>query len=360
MSDRVVVLVGTKKGLFLLDREGSRDSWSLRGPFCEAWPINHAVADPGTGTIYAGGGNEWFGPAVWQSGDLGASWTQSSTGLAYAEGQDPVKAVWCLALAEEALYAGVEPAGLFRSDDQGQSWHHVAGLRDHPSRPEWQPGGGGLILHAILIHPRDRQQVWVGISAGGVFHTADGGATWTARNKGTRNDYLPEDQRYPDYGQCVHTVVMAAGLPERLYQQNHCGMYRSDDGGRSWQSIEAGLPSSFGFSAVAHPRDPQTVYLFPLNGDSAGRFAPGGMAAVWRSTDGGGHWSDLRSGLPQENAFLTVLRQAMATDGRDPAGLYFGTTSGTLFASADEGEHWSCIAQHLPTITSVEAIVLEG
>ena len=330
MAKSLHLLIGTKKGAFILDGDPARETWSLRGPFCEAWPINHVIADPASGAIYGAGGNEWFGPAVWKSEDLGASWSHSSEGLAYAEGETPIKAAWSLAPDGDGLYAGVEPAGLFRSEDAGRSWRQVAGLRAHPSRPEWQPGGGGLILHHVLPHPEDPRQIWVAISTGGVFHSADGGETWEPRNKGTR-----------------------------LYQQNHCGMYRSDDGGRSWDSIEAGLPSTFGFPAVAHPRDPETLYLVPLNGDAQGRFMPEGRTAVWRSRDGGASWQDLRAGLPQENAFLGVLRQALATDPLEPAGIYFGTTSGALFASADEGESWTCIAQHLPAISSVETLLAE-
>ena len=360
MAKRVLVLLGTKKGAFILESDLERRSWSLRGPYCETWPMNHVIADPETGTIYGGGGNEWFGPAIWKSRDLGATWTHSSQGLAYEAGEQPIKTVWSLAPGRGRLYAGVEPAGLFVSDDAGQSWRHVAGLRDHPSRPDWQPGGGGLILHSLVLHPEDEKQIWVGISAGGVFHTADGGETWEARNRGTRADFLPEGQNYPDHGQCVHCLVMAPGMPNRFYQQNHCGMYRSDDGGRHWESIEAGLPSSFGFPAAVHPRDPDTLYLVPLNGDIAGRYVPDAKAAVWRTRDGGRTWGDQRQGLPQENAFFGVLRQALATDSVEPAGVYFGTGSGTLYASADEGNNWTCIAQHLPSISSVETLVVEA
>ncbi len=355
---QVLLLPGTKKGPFLLESDAERRAWRLRGPCCETWPMNHVIADRSTGVIYGAGGNEWFGPAVWKSTDLGATWTHSSQGLAYAAGEQPIKSVWSLAAGRGRLYAGVEPAGLFVSDDGGLSWEHVAGLRDHPSRPGWQPGGGGLILHSLVLHPQDDKQIWVGISAAGVFHTADGGDTWEARNRGTRCDYLPEGQKYPDVGQCVHNVVMAAGMPERLYQQNHCGMYRSDDGGRTWQSIEAGLPSSFGFPAAVHPRDPQTLYLVPLNGDTAGRFVPEGKAAVWKTADGGKTWNGKRAGLPQGNAFFGVLRQALATDGMEPAGVYFGTGTGSLYASTDEGESRTSIAQHLQAISSVDTLVI--
>jgi len=358
MAQRLLILVGTKKGAFIFESDGARRSWALRGPYCEAWPINHVAADPATGTIYAGGGNEWFGPAVWKSADLGASWTHSSEGLKYAEGEDPIKSVWSVAAGPDALYAGVQPAGLFRSEDQGQSWRHVAGLRDHPSRPHWMPGGGGLILHSLVPHPRDKRQIWVGISSAGVFYSADGGESWETRNRGTRNDYMPD--KYPEFGQCVHCLVMAPGTPHRLYQQNHCGMYRSEDGGRNWESIEAGLPSSFGFPAAAHPRDPATLFLLPLNGDTAGRYVPDAKAAVWRTRDRGDHWMALREGLPQRYAFFGVLRQAMATDRLAPAGVYFGTSSGELYASADEGESWSRIAEHLPMISSVETLLVDA
>jgi photosystem II stability/assembly factor-like uncharacterized protein len=360
MSKKVCILLGTKKGAFVLESAFDRQSWRLRGPYCETWPMNHVIADPATGTIYAGGGNEWFGPAVWKSTDLGASWTHSSEGLAYGPGEQPIKAVWSLARRNGSLYAGVEPAGLFVSEDEGRTWTHLSGLREHPSRPDWNPGGGGLILHSLVLHPRDDNQIWVGISAAGVFHTADGGATWEARNRGTRADFLPEGQNYPEHGQSVLCLVMAPGMPNRLYQQNHCGMYRSDDGGRNWISVEAGLPSSFGFPAAVHPRDPNTLFLVPLNGDTAGRFVPDARAAVWRTRDGGRTWSDQREGLPQENAFFGVLRQALATDSLDPAGVYFGTGSGSLYVSADEGDSWACIAQHLPVISSVETLVIEA
>jgi photosystem II stability/assembly factor-like uncharacterized protein len=359
LASKVLILVGTTKGAFVLEGDAGRRSWSQRGPFCDAWPLNHVVADPASGTIYAGGGNEWFGHDVWKSTDLGKSWTKSGEGLAYEDETEPLKAVWSLAASNGNLYAGVKPAGLFVSGDRGRSWRHIEGLQKHPTRPEWRGGGAGLILHSIVVDPDDHDAMWVGMSAVGVFHSGDGGATWEPRNSGTRADFMPEGQRYPVFGQCVHCLVRAP-QSARLYQQNHCGMYRSDDGGLTWESIEAGLPSSFGFPAAVHPRDPEALFLLPLNGDTSGRFPPDGKAAVWRTRDGGKSWQALRNGLPQENAYFAVLRQAMATDRLDPAGVYFGTNTGSLFASADEGENWTMIAQHLPTVLSVETLVVDS
>ncbi|HLI21990.1 MAG TPA: sialidase family protein [Stellaceae bacterium] len=356
---KTLILVGTRKGAFILESDQRRGDWRLRGPYCEHWPINHVVGDAAAGTIYGAGGNEWFGPAVWRSDDLGKSWTHSSAGLKYGEGEEPIKSVWSLAPSAHGLYAGVQPAGLFLSGADGAHWRQVEGLRDHPTRPQWNPGGAGLILHSLVPHPRDPRQIWVGISAAGVFYTGDGGETWEPRNRGTRADFNPEGQRYPEFGQCVHCLVMAPGEANTLYQQNHCGMYRSDDGGKSWQSIETGLPSSFGFPAAVHPRDPATLFLLPLNGDTAGRYVPDAKAAVWRTRDGGKNWQALRRGLPQENAYFCVLRRAMATDRHDPAGVYFGTNGGTLYASNDEGESWRCLAPHLPPILSVETLVVD-
>jgi len=361
MTEKVVLLVGTKKGLFIAESDATRQSWALRGPYCEHWPINHAVMDPKTGTIYAGGGSEWFGPAVWKSTDLGQTWTHSSQGLTYGEGKEPIGAVWSLETSlDGSLYAGVIPAGLFKSTDGGETWAHVVGLQQHPSRPEWNPGGAGLTLHHIIVDPDNPKRIWVAISSAGVFYSEDGGETWEPRNKGVRADYMPEDQRYPEFGQCAHSIAKAPGVPDRLYQQNHCGMYRSDDAGKTWVSIEEGLPSTFGFPSATHPTDPDTVFLLPLNGDIKGRYMPDAATAVYRSRDGGRTWTDLRNGLPQKNAYFGVLRQAMSTDTLDRAGVYFGTSGGALFASPDEGENWAAIAEHLPAILSVETGVLRG
>jgi photosystem II stability/assembly factor-like uncharacterized protein len=362
MQRRLLVLIGTRKGAFILEgdpaRRESPDAWTLRGPFCDGWPVNHVALDPATGTVYAAASNPWFGPAVWRSEDLGATWTHSSAGLEFPDGS-AVAGLWHITPADGVLHLGVEPAALFRSTDRGASWSLVRGLWDHPSRPTWVGGAGGLILHTILVHPDDPRRLFVAISSAGVFATEDDGATWEPRNRGVRADYMPEDQRYPEIGQCVHKVAFAAGRPDRLYQQNHCGQYRSDDAGRSWVSLEAGLPSEFGFGVLAHPRDPETAYVIPLSSPERGRSMPDARMAVWRTRDAGATWSDLRSGLPQEGAHLGVLREGMAGDELEPFGIYVGTSTGQLFASTDEGTTWRRLADLLPGILSVETALVE-
>lgn len=361
-STRLLVLIGTRKGAFILEGDPARRAdaaaWQLHGPFCETWPINHVVHDPRSGAIYAAGGSPWYGAAVWRTEDLGASWTHSSAGLTYGDDGPAMRAAWHVTPAHGALYAGVEPAGLFRSGDDGATWQHVEGLRRHPSRASWQAGGGGLICHTILSHPTDPARMWVAISAAGCFATEDGGETWSPRNRGIRADFLPDPP--PETGHCVHKMVLASGLPDRIYQQNHSGTYRSDDAGRSWQSLDDGLPSTFGFPMAAHPRDPDTVFTVPLNGDDRGRYVPDARMAVYRTSDGGATWSDLRAGLPQSNAYLGVLREGLAADALEPAGVYVGTSTGQLFASADEGAHWQRIADLLPPITSIETALVDA
>lgn len=358
MTKKLLVLVATGKGAFILEGAESRRDWTVHGPLCDAEPVNHLMADPATGTIWAGGGDGWRGAAVWRSTDQGATFQKFSDGLGYPEGHDRMKAVWSLAHAHGRLLAGAEPAGLFESRDDGETWSHVRGLTDHPSRPEWVPGGGGLILHHIVPHPADPDRIWTAISVAGVFHTQDGGKSWTPRNQGTRCDFMGTGATYPEHGQCVHSLAMAKTQPDRLYQQNHCGMYRTDDGGLNWTSIENGLPSDFGFASATHPTDPDTAWLLPLVG-AEHRYAPDGRLAVWRTNDAGRSWTPFRDGLPQENAYVCILRQAMATDPLTPTGLYFGTTGGTLYASPDEGQSWTPIAQNLPAIRAVETVVVE-
>ena len=382
MSARTL-LVGTTKGAFLLEPEG--DTWTVRGPFCDGWTINHMAGDPETGTLWAGGGGEWFGAGIWTSTDDGATWnlTKLSNGqlddwlandpeMARQFGMDPpppapfgkeIDAIWSLSYAHGTLYAGAKPATLFASKDHGASWEKLPGLTDHPSADSWQPGAAGLTLHTIVTDPGNPAKLWLGISAAGVFASEDGGATWERRN---RRDNAPCDgpHAHPaagstdETGHCVHNMVRARGETgtDLLYQQNHHGVYRSEDGGRSWHDIADGLPSTFGFPICVHPEDSRTLWTLPLNGDTAGRFPPDASAAVWKSTDGGESWSKKQAGLPATNCFFTVLRQAMTTDTAAPAGVYFGTNSGSVFASADEGETWSEVVRHLPTVLCVEVL----
>lgn len=357
MSHRVALLIGTPKGAFIIDGDADRRAWSLRGPMCDAWPIHDISVDAATGAILAGGGSPWYGPAVWRSDDVGATWTHSSEGLTYGDDGPKLKTVWNVTAAEGVIYAGVEPAGLFRSRDDGATWEHIEGLTNHPTRSEWQAGAGGLILHSIVPHRADAGRVWVGISSVGTFETQDGGASWETRNGGVRAEFSPE--RYPEYGQCVHKLVMAADGGEHLYQQNHCGVYRSINGGKNWDEITAGLPSDFGFPMAAHPRDPMTVWTIPLNGADQGRYVPAGSAGVWRTHDGGDSWTRSGDGLPQKDAFIGVLREAMAADRLDPVGVYFGTSTGQVYGSSDEGQSWNLVAENLPPIWSVDVAILD-
>jgi photosystem II stability/assembly factor-like uncharacterized protein len=359
MSERVALLVGTRKGLFVLDGDTDRKAWDVRGPLCDGWPIHDAIYDSSAGAIFAGGGSNWYGPAVWRSDDLGETWSHSSEGITYGDDAEKVVTIWSLATGPGGtMYAGVEPAGLFRSGDGGSTWTHVEGLTKHPSRPEWQPGNGGLILHSIVPSRDDAGRVWVGISSVGAFETSDGGKNWSTRNKGVRAGFMPEGQQYPDFGQCVHKLVMAADGGEHLYQQNHCGVYRSTDGGKQWEEITPGLPTEFGFPMGAHPRDPKTVWTIPMTEPDAGRFMIDGHAAVYRTSDGGETWRKATDGLPQENAYISVLREAMAVDSLEPVGVYFGTSTGQLYGSRDEGKSWSIVADNLPAIWSVEAAIV--
>lgn len=358
MAKRVLLLVGTKKGAFVLESDSDRREWALRGPMCEGWPIHDLIVEPGTGALLAAGGSSWYGGAVWRSEDLGTTWTHSSAGLSYGDQDPALRSIWSLSASNSSLFAGVEPAGLFKSLDGGSTWTHVEGLTNHPTRPTWQPGAGGLILHTIVPHPSDPERMWIGISAVGIFETRDGGLSWEPRNKGVRADFMPDPD--PITGQCVHKFAPAAGQAETLYQQNHCGVYRSDDAGANWEEITPGLPSEFGFPLVTHPRDPDTAWVIPLNGADQGRFMPGGHSAVWRTRDRGRSWTCLDNGLPTRDAFLSVLREAMARDTLEPAGITFGTSTGQLWHSSDEGDTWRMITDTLPEIWAVEAVVLDG
>lgn len=376
MTDTVTVLVGTTKGVFLITGNAAREDWAIRGPYCDGWPINHVIGDPQTGTLWAAGGGEWQGAGVWRSDEGGENWTLSllangkfdewlanDPDFAAEIGRNPapdapykgqIDALWSLCLSHGTLYAGAKPATLFASSDRGDNWARIQGLSDHPSGDSWQPGAAGLTLHTIVPDPENPAKMWVGISAAGVFATEDGGTTWDRRNR--RSNAQDHGACGHEVGHCVHNMQRAKGQADLLYQQNHQGTFRSPDGGRSWHDITAGLPSSFGFPIAVHPHDPLTLWVLPLNGDSAGRYPPDASAAVWKSVDGGDSWQAKTDGLPTQNCFFTVLRQAMATDTKSPAGVYFATNSGSVFASRDEGECWSEIARHLPTVLCVEVL----
>ncbi len=376
------ILVGTTKGAFVLRKGAS--GWDVSGPHCGGWPINHVKGDPGTGCIWAGGGNDFVGAGIWRSVDRGDSWTlaklakgemdswmENDPDSAALFGYEPVEtafdgevsAIWSLLPAHGTVYAGGKPGMLFRSRDQGASWDKVDALSDHPDKASWNPGAAGLILHTLVSDPDQADKLWVGISAAGVFATEDGGATWERRNRLSNAETCAE-HAHPaapangETGHCVHNIVRAGGDGDLLYQQNHHGVWRSRDGGRTWDDITAGLPSTFGFPIAVHPHNPDVIWTIPLNGDSAGRYPPEAAAAVWKSEDGGESWVPKRAGLPQTACFFTVLRQAMATDHAPTPGIYFGTNTGSVFASDDAGETWDEIVRHLPTVLSVETMAL--
>jgi photosystem II stability/assembly factor-like uncharacterized protein len=352
----VLVLVGTKRGAFILRSDETRQRWETLGPLANSgWSFGYLCYDPGGDCLFAAGLSVWYGPAVWKSRDCGETWSHSSEGLTLGDNRPSVKQIWNITSAHGAVFAGVDPAGLFRSDDHGDTWTQVgAPLLDQPSASAWRAGKGGICLHSIVRHPTDPNRTWVAIAGGGVMFTSDGGQTWEPRNAA-----IADESGQPQPGYRVQRLAIAPGRPELLYQQNHRGVFRTFDGGITWEDVSAGLPDRFGFPLAIHPRDPATLYVIPHRNDVNGRFVPDGRVAVWRSQDGGDSWEGLTRGLPEQRAFVEILRHGMATDACDPAGVYFGTTSGQVYGSNDEGETWATLAAHLPEIYSVAAVVVD-
>ena len=357
---KTMLLVGTRKGCFVMESDADRRDWTLRGPYCEGWPVYHAVHDGASDTIYAAAASEWHGSAIWRSTDRGETWTHSSEGIAYdADTGRKLSKVSNLAVRNGRVLVGVEAPGIFQSRDGGDTFSLLSTLEGQPGSEAWddpanQPPGH-LGISALMFDPEDDDRFWAIVQGIGLFETGDDAGSWTPRNRGLRADWPREHE---EVGFCVHKLVRSPVDGDRMYQQNHVGMHRSDDAGQSWTEISEGLPTEFGFAAATHPHDRDTFYVVPLD-PGHGRTMPDGHAAVWRTSDAGESWQQLDRGLPAENAFVGVLREGMAIDTYDQPGLYFGTSTGQVFASADEGETWSMIADYLPAISSVEVSIVD-
>lgn len=359
---QTVLMVGTRKGLWIGTSDEAREEWSFTGPHFDMEEVYSCLVDTRgeQPRLLAGASSSWLGPQVRHSDDLGATWAETPNGaIRFPDGTDAtVERVWQLVPGAEpgVVYAGTEPGAVWRSSDRGETFTLERGLWDHPHRSQWNAGFGGQAFHTVLPHPTDPASVTAALSTGGVYQTNDGGASWEPRNQGLRAEFLPEGQQYPEFGQCVHKVARHPSRPERLYLQNHGGVYRSDDHGASWQSIADGLPADFGFPIVVHPHDPDTVYVFPINGGDR-RYPPDAKARVWRSRDAGESWEELGDGLP-DPFFVAVMRDAMCTDGHERAGLYFGARNGGVWGSSDEGETWRQLVSDLPDVMCVRAAAI--
>ena len=349
-----VLLIGTRKGLWIGTSDDAREEWAFSGPRHDMEEIYSAMVEPGTGRLLVGASSLWLGPLVRASEDGGDTWSEAS--VKFPEDVDEsVSRIWQLQPGPlpGTIWAGTEPGAIFRSTDAGRSFALERGLWEHPHRPQWNAGFGGQAFHTILPHPTDPDSVTAAISTGGVYQTRDGGKGWEARNQGIRAGFLPEGQQYPEFGQCVHKVARHPAAPDRLYLQNHGGVYRSDDEGLTWTSIADGLPTDFGFAMVVHPHEPDTIFTFPI-GAGESRYPPEAKARVWRSRDAGGTWEPLDHGLP-EPFYVAVMRDAMCADDHDPAGLYVGARNGSVWASHDAGESWAQVIHDLPDVMVVRA-----
>ncbi|GAA1313111.1 WD40/YVTN/BNR-like repeat-containing protein [Pseudonocardia xinjiangensis] len=367
----VRVLVGTRKGAFVLSSDGKRERWDVSGPHFAGWEVYHVAASPADpDRVYAAPSGGWFGQLLQRSDDGGATWTPVGNEFRY-EGVPGTHQwydgtphpwefarVWHLEPAPgdpDTLYAGVEDAALFRSSDGGGTWQELPGLREHGSGPLWQPGAGGMCLHTIVLDPRDPSRMHIAISAAGVFRTDDGGKTWKATNRGLRSEGIPDPDA--EVGHCVHNLAMHPARPDVLYMQKHWDVMRTDDAGENWHDIGGNLPTDFGFPISVHAHEPETVYVVPITSDSH-HFPPEGKLRVYRSRTGGNEWEPLTAGLPQEHCYVNVLRDAMAVDSLEDCGVYFGTTGGQVYASPDAGDTWAPIVRDLPAVLSVEVQTL--
>jgi hypothetical protein len=363
MPERVLLCIGTKKGLFVAEAPTARRRFALRGPFGPGVAVYTALVDKRRAPrVYVSSCNAFFGMKVLVSTDLGKKFKETKSAPAFPKEDGRALAnIWSLETgdAKKELWCGVEPASLFRSDDGGDSWEMTPGISNHEHARKWQPGNGGLCMHTIV---REGNRMHLGISTGGHYLSEDGGKTFTASNRGVGAGFVPDP--FPEFGQCVHKIASHPDAPGRLYMQNHggwpdrpgIGVLRSDDHGHTWRSISKGLPSDFGFPIVVHPHDPDTVYVVPLEGYT--RTCPGGAPAVWRSEDGGDTWTRLARGLPKKESFFTIQRDALDVDDLKSPALYFGTTTGQLWIGRDSGEEWSCLFDSLPPIHCVKAAVV--
>ena len=367
----VRVLVGTRKGAFILTSDGKRERWEIDGPHFGGWEIYHLKGSPADpNRLYASQSSGWFGQQIQRSADGGKTWELvgnefaydgiPGTHLWYDGTPRPWKftRVWHLepSLTDpDTVYAGVEDAALVRSADGGRTWQELAGLRDHQTGSSWQPGAGGLCLHTILLDPSDAKRIFIAISAAGAFRTDDGGETWRAINRGLKSEYIPDPTA--EVGHCVHRIAMHRSRPGVLFMQKHWDVMRSDDAGESWREVSGNLPTDFGFPIDVHAHEPETIYVVPIKSDSE-HYVPDGKLRVYRSRTGGNEWEPLGKGLPQRDCYVNVLRDAMAVDSLDSCGIYFGTTGGQVYASADAGDSWTPIVRDLPAVLSVEVQTL--
>jgi photosystem II stability/assembly factor-like uncharacterized protein len=368
---RVRVLVGTRKGAFVLASDGKRQRWDISGPHFAGLEIFHLKGSPADPSrLYASQTSEWFGQVIQRSNDGGKTWEPVGNQFTY-DGETGThqwydgtphpwefKRVWHLepSLTDpDMVYAGVEDAALFQTTDGGQSWHELPGLRRHGSGPQWQPGAGGMCLHTILIDPSDAKQIYIAISAAGAFRSRDGGKTWKPINQGLKSEGIPDPNA--EVGHCVHRIALHASRPNVLFMQKHWDVMRSDNGGDSWHEVSGNLPTDFGFPIDVHAHEPETIYVVPIKSDSE-HYPPDGKLRVYRSRTGGNEWEALTKGLPQQDCYVNVLRDAMCVDALDTCGIYFGTTGGQVYVSADAGDTWTAIVRDLPPVLSVEVQTL--